>query len=872
MINALSSGAAFVPYRDSKLTRLLSDSLGGNSKTCLIITGSPMNTNLEETLSTLRFGTRAKLIKNKATVNQEKSVAEYKILLAQATAKLGIQSSIIEALEQDVVGLLACLDAVDPQDAIKEPVPHLLSRDVEAMERLKANKRLTVEGSDGGAGAGAGGMASPASAASSLAPAQLPPVVLSPQPSPTAAAIAAAAIAAAAASAAAAATASATATAAALAAAAPPATPLSPSPSSAASPAPSTPATTAAAAGGMVTPVKSTARAVRRRPAAIVSPSSSGENSPATSPDSTPESSPRASSSSSAAANANAANANAALRSPPPVGLPSLASLAAASAAASLAPVAAPAAAAAVPAVPAVPAASVALQLPPLVPGPARKVSFSMASSSLSELMLANSDLAAQVSELRQARQALEHNLADNRAESLEAQEGFAKEVVRLGEQAAAAQAAQRAAEERAEKAQEVVTELTLLKQKLDYMRREHALALSQAEADRQELSEEALRVANKLASSEAKLALQAQAHETVMDKVAAENAALAAAAASAAEAAAAAAAALEEQSSAPTAASAPTTPQDQEKRRPRPPRMSAPPEQMVHPLSRNLNQGQGLPPSASPTGTSASASASALALSSGTQLQQQQEQEQESECDQLKRGLKRKCDQYIQLMMQHQAQGERVESVRNAHSLTQHWLLLRGSVCFSFCPLAHFLLSVCLCACLPVQLEVSLEESNSRLKDHMAASSRKIKELDEKLLAAENLCAKFLESGRYWRQERNQKSKTLGAPLSAGSGSPSGKIAMPLHGGGGASRAAKMDAFGSSSTGGSSAMPMPAGSSMSPGPSSSNSNSAVTSPAPAPTSTSSRLSGGLARAATSIQFALSGKPKPPPDHMSSFF
>lgn len=46
MINALTAGGVHVPYRDSKLTRLLSDSLGGNSKTCLIITGSPMNTNL----------------------------------------------------------------------------------------------------------------------------------------------------------------------------------------------------------------------------------------------------------------------------------------------------------------------------------------------------------------------------------------------------------------------------------------------------------------------------------------------------------------------------------------------------------------------------------------------------------------------------------------------------------------------------------------------------------------------------------------------------------------------------------------------------------------------------------------------------------
>jgi kinesin family protein 5 len=55
VINALTSGGKkHVPYRDSKLTRLLSDSLGGNSKTCLIVTASPVADNAEETISTLR--------------------------------------------------------------------------------------------------------------------------------------------------------------------------------------------------------------------------------------------------------------------------------------------------------------------------------------------------------------------------------------------------------------------------------------------------------------------------------------------------------------------------------------------------------------------------------------------------------------------------------------------------------------------------------------------------------------------------------------------------------------------------------------------------------------------------------------------------
>ena len=49
-----------VPYRDSKLTRLLQDSLGGNTKTVMIAALSPADYNYEETLSTLRYADRAK--------------------------------------------------------------------------------------------------------------------------------------------------------------------------------------------------------------------------------------------------------------------------------------------------------------------------------------------------------------------------------------------------------------------------------------------------------------------------------------------------------------------------------------------------------------------------------------------------------------------------------------------------------------------------------------------------------------------------------------------------------------------------------------------------------------------------------------------
>ncbi|KAH6797736.1 P-loop containing nucleoside triphosphate hydrolases superfamily protein [Perilla frutescens var. hirtella] len=71
VINALADSSTHVPYRDSKLTRLLRDSLGGKTKTCIIATISPSILSQEETLSTLDYAFRAKCIKNRPEVNQK---------------------------------------------------------------------------------------------------------------------------------------------------------------------------------------------------------------------------------------------------------------------------------------------------------------------------------------------------------------------------------------------------------------------------------------------------------------------------------------------------------------------------------------------------------------------------------------------------------------------------------------------------------------------------------------------------------------------------------------------------------------------------------------------------------------------------------
>lgn len=72
VISALVEGRSqHIPYRDSKLTRLLQDSLGGNTKTVMLANCSPADYNFEETLSTLRYASRAKLIKNKPVINED---------------------------------------------------------------------------------------------------------------------------------------------------------------------------------------------------------------------------------------------------------------------------------------------------------------------------------------------------------------------------------------------------------------------------------------------------------------------------------------------------------------------------------------------------------------------------------------------------------------------------------------------------------------------------------------------------------------------------------------------------------------------------------------------------------------------------------
>ena len=84
VISALSSGQEFVPYRNNKLTMLMQDSLGGNAKTLMFVNISPADYNADETVISLTYAARVKLITNDASKNADnKEIARLKGIIAR---------------------------------------------------------------------------------------------------------------------------------------------------------------------------------------------------------------------------------------------------------------------------------------------------------------------------------------------------------------------------------------------------------------------------------------------------------------------------------------------------------------------------------------------------------------------------------------------------------------------------------------------------------------------------------------------------------------------------------------------------------------------------------------------------------------------
>ncbi|XP_045490201.1 chromosome-associated kinesin KIF4 isoform X2 [Pieris rapae] len=130
VISALGNGTnkSFISYRDSKLTRLLQDSLGGNSLTLMVACVSPADFNFDETLSTLRYADRARRIRNKPVINQDAKAAE-NVRLTNLVNDLKLQ-------------LLDKLPS--PSDKSKEQLQEELDREIaKSQVLLNKNKQIT---------------------------------------------------------------------------------------------------------------------------------------------------------------------------------------------------------------------------------------------------------------------------------------------------------------------------------------------------------------------------------------------------------------------------------------------------------------------------------------------------------------------------------------------------------------------------------------------------------------------------------------------------------------------------------------------------------------------------------------------------------
>ncbi|KAM9704170.1 kinesin-like protein KIF3C [Menidia menidia] len=142
VISALADGrSGHVPYRDSKLTRLLQDSLGGNAKTVMVATLGPASLHYDETLTTLRYANRAKNIQNQPRVNEDPKDAllrEFQMEIARLRAQLNHRKWRSKQKKEPVDGEGWERDEMDgEEDEVEKEAEEYVKLEEQRLEREK---------------------------------------------------------------------------------------------------------------------------------------------------------------------------------------------------------------------------------------------------------------------------------------------------------------------------------------------------------------------------------------------------------------------------------------------------------------------------------------------------------------------------------------------------------------------------------------------------------------------------------------------------------------------------------------------------------------------------------------------------------------